>query len=748
MFKRKHQHLTVRIYFLTIILLLQNIVAKGQFTPIALSGFSQDVIAEAGPSPLATTTMEIDGLTSSNKVMYSSAFAAFASIAGGLPDNGILTNAGDSYQLASYTSSNALFVKRNQTFELTAVAPASYAKIRLLAFSAEQASTINIGLAFSDGSFSPYLTNYVLSDWFNGASNIVAQGFGRVTRTATGPFVADGVTANNPRLYYIEIVLNCVDRAKQLEKIRISNVSTGANAPFPNAVIMAASGIVFSQTITPTIIASDCNGPNGSIALNVTGSAGPYNFSWNTAPVQSTATASNLPPGNYNCTITDAAGCTALFNGTIALNNNATINATATPASICVGSSTQLGVNAGAGVLTDFTWTPGSLSGASQTVSPTATTTYIVTATNALGCSAASQITVQVQNKPATPVVNPVSVCSGANAVLAVNTPSPALTYHWYAAATGGTALQTGNSYSLTAVTAPATFYVEAVSSAGCISDSRATATVNINSIPPDAQLSNVSVCPGADITLQVQNVNIATVTYRWYPTQTGGSPVATGYNFSLIGVSAPSTWYVEGFSTAGCISALRVPIQVTLIPRLATPVVTVNAISFSSLTFSWPAVTGATGYQISTNGGSTFATPSSGAAGLSHTIDGLPGNTTVAILVRAIGAKICETSLPAGPVSGTTLSTREIFVPNAFTPNNDGKNDLVKVFGNYINTIDFRIFNQWGQVIFQTTDPAQGWDGKHKGKLQPVGVYAYILKVVRQDGTIVNKKGSINLIH
>jgi gliding motility-associated-like protein len=204
----------------------------------------------------------------------------------------------------------------------------------------------------------------------------------------------------------------------------------------------------------------------------------------------------------------------------------------------------------------------------------------------------------------------------------------------------------------------------------------------------------------------------------------------------------------VEGLSTAGCISASRVPIQVTLVPRLATPVVTVNAISFSSLTFSWPAVTGATGYQISTNGGSTFSAPSSGLTGLTHTIDGLPGNTTVAILVRAVGAKICETSLPAGPVSGTTLSTREIFVPNAFTPNNDGKNDLVKVFGNYINTIDFRIFNQWGQLIFQTTDPAQGWDGKHKGKLQPVGVYAYVLKVVRQDGTIVNKKGSINLIH
>lgn len=298
------------------------------------------------------------------------------------------------------------------------------------------------------------------------------------------------------------------------------------------------------------------------------------------------------------------------------MNNNATITATATPASICEGGSTQLGINPGAGALTDFTWTPGNLTGSSQTVSPLTTTTYIVTATNALGCSAASQITVQVQTKPAPPVVNPVSVCSGGNALLAVSAPSPALTYSWFSAATGGTALQTGNSYALSGVTAPATYYVEASSSAGCISDTRATATLTVNPIPADAQVSNVSVCPGSDVTLQVQNVNTATVTYRWYPTPTGGAPVATGYSFSLVGVSAPSTWYVEGYSTAGCISAARTAIQVTLVPRLATPVVTVSAISFSSLTFTWPAITGATGYQVSTNGGSTFSTPSSGATG------------------------------------------------------------------------------------------------------------------------------------
>lgn len=134
---------------------MQSFAVIAQFTPISLSGFSQDVIAENGPSPLATTTMEIDGLTSSNKVMYSAAFAGFASIAGGLPDNGTINNGGDNYQLASYTGNNALFVKRNQTFELTATTPAPYAKIRLLAFSAEQASTINVGLVFLTGHFRP-----------------------------------------------------------------------------------------------------------------------------------------------------------------------------------------------------------------------------------------------------------------------------------------------------------------------------------------------------------------------------------------------------------------------------------------------------------------------------------------------------------------------------------------------------------------------------------------------------------------
>jgi gliding motility-associated-like protein len=303
------------------------------------------------------------------------------------------------------------------------------------------------------------------------------------------------------------------------------------------------------------------------------------------------------------------------------------------------------------------------------------------------------------------------------------------------------------NSYSITNVTAAATYYVEAVSSAGCVSIARTPVSLSVNPIPGAALLADTTVCPVSDATLRVRNPVDPTITYRWYSALTGGAPVATGYTFTIIGVSAPSVWFVEAVSTAGCVSTPRERIAVSLIAPLAAPVVRVDTISFSSLSFSWPAIAGATGYLVSTNAGSTYLPPSTGAAGTRHVISGLPGNTTVTLLVKAMGPNSCQTSAASAPATATTLSTREIFVPNVFTPNGDGKNDVLKVYGNYIRSIDLRIFNQWGQQIFSTTDSTVGWDGKHKGQLQPVGVYTYTLKVVRQDGTTVTKKGAVNLI-
>jgi gliding motility-associated-like protein len=60
---------------------------------------------------------------------------------------------------------------------------------------------------------------------------------------------------------------------------------------------------------------------------------------------------------------------------------------------------------------------------------------------------------------------------------------------------------------------------------------------------------------------------------------------------------------------------------------------------------------------------------------------------------------------------------------------------------------MDFRIYNRWGQIVFQTNNPNQGWDGNYNGKPQPMDVYAYTLEAIYFDGTRTTRKGDITLI-
>jgi gliding motility-associated-like protein len=89
----------------------------------------------------------------------------------------------------------------------------------------------------------------------------------------------------------------------------------------------------------------------------------------------------------------------------------------------------------------------------------------------------------------------------------------------------------------------------------------------------------------------------------------------------------------------------------------------------------------------------------------------------------------------------------KDVFVPNVFSPNGDGRNDKLFVYGNYISQVDMHIFNQWGQEIFIIDSKTKGWDGTYKGKPQPVGVYVYAMKVVMTDGRTISTKGSITLV-
>ena len=89
----------------------------------------------------------------------------------------------------------------------------------------------------------------------------------------------------------------------------------------------------------------------------------------------------------------------------------------------------------------------------------------------------------------------------------------------------------------------------------------------------------------------------------------------------------------------------------------------------------------------------------------------------------------------------------KDVFVPNVFSPNGDGKNDKLFAYGNYVDKLEMRIFNQWGEQIILINSLNQGWDGTHRGKPQPVGVYVYVLKAIMTDGRTIQKKGSITLL-
>jgi gliding motility-associated-like protein len=85
--------------------------------------------------------------------------------------------------------------------------------------------------------------------------------------------------------------------------------------------------------------------------------------------------------------------------------------------------------------------------------------------------------------------------------------------------------------------------------------------------------------------------------------------------------------------------------------------------------------------------------------------------------------------------------------VPNAFTPGRFGQNGVVKVTGFGIEKMIWRIYNRWGQKVFETNDRHAGWDGTVKGVLQPMDVYTYTLDVVFSDGRPLRKTGDITLI-
>lgn len=500
-----------------------------------------------------------------------------------------------------------------------------------------------------------------------------------------------------------------------------------------------------SDTLTVTMVPTEplCTNPNsGSVATTVSGGNPPLTYSWSPS-AQNTANLTAVAGGTYTLTIAQGT-CQATYSVTLT-NPSAPSAPAANAVSICSGNTAVLQVQSPNASYT-YNWyaaaTGGTALGTGTSFTTpvlTTNTTYYLEAVNGSCVSVRTAVTVSI-NTITTAVVNPITVCDGNTGTLQVQSPNASYTYNWYNAATGGTLLGSGTSFTTPALSVGTTYYVEPVNNS--CPGTRTAVTVGVTTVPPPTA-NAVEVCQGSTATLNIVSP-VAGITYNWYTVATGGTVDGTGTSYTTAPVNATGTLYVESFD--GTCSSIRTGVGVSLIAPLDTPKVSATTIAPESITFSWPPVAGAAGYVVSVDGGS-YITPSSGSTGLSHTVNNLAHAQTVEISVIALSPpQGCGDSDP-GHAKGTTYGDG-FYVPAAFTPNGDTRNDVLTpvIPGGFILDY-FTVFNRWGQKIFSTKIVGAGWDGKWKNRLQPMGTYVWICRYHYPGGRFVDEKGTVLLL-
>ncbi|CAN0091425.1 unnamed protein product, partial [Chrysoparadoxa australica] len=256
-----------------------------------------------------------------------------------------------------------------------------------------------------------------------------------------------------------------------------------------------------------------------------------------------------------------------------------------TPTTVCPGENVDLTATSTNGS-TIFNWydapTGGILLGTGSpfTTTVNTTTTFYLESESAGGClSARTPVVVTVVPNLDVPVATatPATVCPGETVTLNGTSINGSTIFNWYDAATGGTLLATGATYTPT-VNATTIFYLESENANGCLSArTPVTVTVLPNLDVPVGTATPPTVCPGETVDLTATSVNGSTI-FNWYDAATGGNLLGTGSPFSTT-VNSTTTFYLESESAGGCLSA-RTPVVVTVLPNLDVPTATSNPLT------------------------------------------------------------------------------------------------------------------------------------------------------------------------
>ncbi|MDB5130931.1 MAG: hypothetical protein JWR02_680 [Mucilaginibacter sp.] len=340
-----------------------------------------------------------------------------------------------------------------------------------------------------------------------------------------------------------------------------------------------------SCTLTVDIAASSpaiCSG--NSVTLTAAASSGTpaYTYAWNTG--ETTASIVVNKEGTYTVTVSDkTAGCKPVARS-ITISAAPTPSApTASGATTCPNGTATLKATAPGGA---YQWydapTGGTLlaPGDTYTTPPlTSTTTYYVQTSSGQCTSARTAVTVSVVS---TPGVAGASVCSGNVATLSA---SGATNYQWFDAATGGTQVGTGPTYTTPPLSATTTYYVVG-SGNGCTSN-RTGVTATVTPTPQAPTAPGASVCYGGTASLSVTSPTTG-LQIDWYNVPSGGTPLITSPDYTTPPLTTTTTYYVQA-SASGCISP-RTPVTVTVNSQQQAPAasgVTICSGTSASLTAS-----------------------------------------------------------------------------------------------------------------------------------------------------------------
>jgi|GEM_PF-2080706 len=148
---------------------------------------------------------------------------------------------------------------------------------------------------------------------------------------------------------------------------------------------------------------------------------------------------------------------------------------------------------------------------------------------------------------------------------------------------------------------------------------------------------------------------------------------------------------------------------------------------------------------QLNGSGGTTYVWyPSTGLNCQSCQSPTATNNNSIIYTLVVTDANGCSDS---DQVSITIDETVNLFIPNVFSPNGDGNNDIFFIRGNGIQEINLAVFSRWGEKVFESTDLKSGWDGFYKGEKMNPGVFVYYLTATMVTGEVINKHGNITLI-